>query len=476
MRLKYAYLYCFLLAAMLVAIFSGCMFSATETETKPEIAAHTDCARSFADPESLYMAAADKVNQAQMLTLSVEYTTNISVGEVTFSEDCLQTITYQGYGTEKMRARVREQRNIGTYNILSTLAFEDDIGYLAIENGYFQSNMSAEAFSARYVPAVILTPSLYKQIQAVEDSNKVTVTFTEPVAPEAWLNLANETASDMKGIAVLDLNGNLLESRYRFTLQRGQTQIQYSVQVAVDMTAGVVEMPDHADYVRLDVLDAPLMLERACGYLLQATTVTAESKESATCDAYGDERVQKIALKMAGEDTVFTANLSAFVGVVNHSRAGEVTENTYEMHYANGSYRTWENGEMEKEQVVAPPETMRTYCRDIMLGTVILPEYISSAEIFDEGDTYLISVTANEIFAKLTRQNACHVLYQDPNLPDALENQKITDSASAYLAVNKATGLPVASGVEYLGTFSIAEQPYSLTYQSEQNYLLTDIS
>ena len=466
----------FLLAAVLLVILSGCVFATTEAEPESKEVSQTRRVLSQSDAESLYRTAVENISLMKSLTLSVESTKDIAVDNVEFSETCFQTITYEGYGTDQLRASVCEERNIGTYSIQTTTVFDNDTAYFTVGDGHFQSNMSAEAFSARYVPPILLDSSLYKCIQVVEENDRVVITFSEPVAPEKWIGYSNKFVGDVIGETVLDLDGRLLESTYRFTLKNGQTQIKHYVRVAIDMSPGEIQSVSSDDYTKLDTPDAPLILERACGYLLQAPSVEAESKEMISCDAYGDERNQIVTLEMTGEDSMLYADISLAVGMVNHNRAGEIVENNYVMSYADGCYRTWQNGEVKKEQVVVPPETIRTYCQTLLLSTVILPEQISSADVFDQGETYLLSFTVNESFAKRMRQNACQILYQDPGLLELLENQKITDSANGYLIVDKLTGIPSASGIEYLGTFLIDEQPYSLVSKADQNYQLTVVS
>jgi len=466
----------FLLAAVLLVILSGCAFTTLEVGTESMEGSQPIRVLSQSDAEYLYKAAVEDISHMQSLTLSVESTSDIAVDNAEFSETCFQTVTYEGYGTAQLRASVCEERNIGTYSIQTTAVFENNTAYFTVGDGHFQSDLSAEAFSARYVPPILLDASLYKCIQVVEDDNGAIITFSEPIAPEKWVGFADESVCDVTGVAVVDSDGRLLESTYRFALKREQTQIKHCVRVVIDVPSEEIESISFADYTKIDAPDAPLMLERACGYLLQALSVVAESKERISCDAYGDERNQTVNLEMTGDAPTFSAGISLTVGVVNHNRAGETIEKNYGMSYADGCYRTWENGEVKKEDVAVPPETIRKYCQNLLLSTVILPEHISSADIFDQGETYLLSFSVKDSFAKHMRQNACQILYQDPDLLELLEKQEIMDSVSGYLIVDKLTGIPSASGIEYLGTFLMDEQPYSLVSQVDQNYQLTEIS
>lgn len=473
MKRKQSIFGCLILGAVLM-LFSGCTSSNSAEKTEPEIFEDKVNTISASDAESIYDAAVNTVKNAQSLSFSVEYTREINSGEVTFSEDCVQTIIYQDYGTEQLRARVSEVRNIGTNAISATATFEDGVGYFAVGDGRFCGSMSADAFSSKYVPAALMESSLYANIHAVEEGGTVTVFFSKPSEPEHWLNLTETTDFDAAGKAVLGSNGQLLESTYNFSFQHGGTKISQSVRVTLETSPVHIEADDYTGYIPLDIPDAPMMLERVCGYLLQAGSVKAESKETVVFDAYGDERVQTSSLEMTGKGATFAANFVTSVELINHNRAGLVTENHYAMDYTDGHYRISENGEIKQEQVKASSETVRNDCQNLLLGTVILPEYISSAEVIDLGDTYLYSYSANDAFCLLMRQKACHTLYQDHGLLQALESQEASDAVSAYLKVDKLTGLPVGSGIKYSGTFTVGEYAYSLHSNADQSYRLLE--
>jgi hypothetical protein len=78
--------------------------------------------------------------------------------------------------------------------------------------------------------------------------------------------------------------------------------------------------------------------------------------------------------------------------------------------------------------------------------------------------------TANAAFADQMRINALKTLYQDPDiLSDQTESYKV-DTATCYLKLDKATGLPVASGFCYMGTYQIDTLPYRLEFRADQQY------
>lgn len=456
-----------ILLLCIIAAASGCSVSAPEQQIQPR----TEQIQPVkVDIEALYNEASEAVSLAKNLTLTVHSTKTMTIGENIFSETSEQTLAYTGYGTETMQAQVTEVLTMGDYSIPNTAAYRDGIGYYTVGNGSFQGGISAEDFCAGYAPAVILDASLYDAILATENNGILTVTFSQPTATEVWCGYSGAELVDATGTAVLGSGGQLLESTYTMTCLEGTKQIHLSTRVAIETGTASIGSADYSNFTVLDAPGAPLMLERACGYLQQAASVTASSTESIGFQAYGDTRRETVLLDMSGAGSGFTADLALSVELVNQSRGGEISKKDYTMTYANGVYGTAVDGEIKADNIVIAPEKVRIRCQDFLLATVILPEYVASAEMADQGDTYLFSFTASEALAELICKTACQTLYQDAEMADSLELGYETDTLTAYLSIDKDTGLPSGSGVSYVGIMQVDDFPYALSYQAEQVY------
>ena len=53
---------------------------------------------------------------------------------------------------------------------------------------------------------------------------------------------------------------------------------------------------------------------------------------------------------------------------------------------------------------------------------------------------------------------------------DELAASNTTDVMECYLELDKNSGLPVASGIRYSGTYTIEDVPYQLRFDADQNY------
>ena len=122
--------------------------------------------------------------------------------------------------------------------------------------------------------------------------------------------------------------------------------------------------------------------------------------------------------------------------------------------YINNTYAVQTDGQ---DAIVNPDITenaMQQYLQNLLLSTVMLPKFIASAEIVDAESTLQIHYTGTEEFAAFLRQNAGALLYQDPELLNAANSSINTAELICHITLDKQTGLPISSGINYSASFT----------------------
>ncbi len=426
-------------------------------------------------PEELYQQAVNSIAFSRDLTLSIYTETQTRIGEEVFSEKSEQTVHYNDLGTGSMTARVDEKRILGEYTVPYFEAYADDLMYCSIGGGNFCSHMSASAFQKRFAPAVLLDPTFYKSSSVTFEDGIYLLKFEQATAIENWISSDNVTLIDATGTAVLDENSNLLENTYSLTYNKGIAEVSKSVHVLIQKGESF-PLPQTIEYLPIQNPDAPLMLERACGYLMQATSVSAQTKESILCEAFGDNRTQELNINMYGSNDDFVAELDFSTLLINSSQDGDEIRQNETILFKDGKYTASTNGQPSAENKNITTEQMQKTCQNFLLGTVLMPKYILNTTSVANENTIRYEYTVTNDFAETLCQNACITLYAKPELLLDLSSANTTNILNAYLDVNKDTGLPISAGILYSGTYLIEEHPYLMNYQTDQTYDLASQS
>ena len=424
-----------------------------------------------ADADLLYNNAADIVKTAQNISLEISQTKEIIADSENFKEQSLQSVRYEALGTDRMRGAVEETISIGSHDIKISEIYADSTGYFTVAGSSFRGSISPEAYQKRYAPAVPLSAELYGSITGVDAGDTTIITFTQSTDIEPWIAEAGAQSICADGTAYINKSGQLTKSVYSVQYALEGTNIRYTVTVEIDYAdPAPIQIPENAaSYTQIAYLDGPRMLEKACGYLLEATSITANYSDRISCEAFGDERTQTITLNMT--DTAdWSAQMDTELTLMNSSKAGVVSTLLQTEYFIDNTYTITVNGGEPTPNTDIDAAAMREYCQDLLVGTIMLPKYITDANITETEHAYHIAFSASEEFAQILRAEACTTLYQSSDILTQQSQSYTTDTISCYLTLDKTTGLPTASGFQYLGTYTLDALPYRLQYQADQHY------
>lgn len=456
----------FALCVALLSSLAGCFASDNPDATSPTVLPPGFTA------SSLYLQASDKVNTAESLILYIGTLKETTVGSQTFSESSQQYLNLQNCNTGSFQASMSETLHVGTYDITVSEAFADGTGYFTVNGSNFTTQMTSEEFRARYTPTTLFNPSVYSEVCAVAYGKGICIQFNQPTAAESWALPQGAVFTDASGFAILDENGNLTESNYTVRYTIDGISVSKTTRTVIGSTPATVNVPSSTEgYTPLDCPYAPRNLELACGYLLQAQKIGSTLTENIVCQAFSINRTETAVLSMSGLDQTLQASLDRIIKQVNESFGGASTNRTLKELFQNGTYTISEDGSQTTTDESIDSTFMRKYCQDLLVSTIILPAYISSAAISETDTSYTITFIATDpTLAEAICADICYTIYGNATMLDEMASESTPDAVQYTLEVDKRTGMPIKSGIEYGSTHVIWGISYRLTSTTEQIY------
>lgn len=425
------------------------------------------------NPTKVYDASLDLLESATDLFYRANVSRQATTGSTILEEQISQRVTLQGGHTDKPKYRVEESTIVGDYDFQQTLFYANHVAYANIQGSFFQSEMQEDAFLRRIIPVSLIDTTLYSEITGFRTNKTTRISFSGATALESWVSQSDAQVTNAGATIIINENGELIGCEYRAEYSCGDVNFVYHLETEISReNITPVILPDSSQYTQIDNLSTPYLLERSAGYLLNAANIRAEYRDFMSCEAFGDERSQSVILETGIHDAWY-ATIDTSISLSNTSKVGVVSTTTRKEQYTNGLYSLSTNG----GEFVAYPDiskdTMVGYCENLLVGTIILPEHIANSVIEETNDLFCITFQANEPFAQLLAQETCSTLYNDKDVLTQVDPNPSTDIITCYLNISKTTGFPVSSGFHYKGTYTISGLPYTLTFQADQTYTLT---
>lgn len=448
-----------LVAAALLSLTGYFILSAAQNSTT-----------AIPDAKKLYKSSLSNISDAQDLLLKINKTQAMTVGSSIFYETSQQTRSYAGIGLESMRIGLTETLSIDNYDIQISEVFTEGTVYTELNGSCFSGKINMADYLVRLSPAILINADLYESITATDTGNGYAVDFKQPYAAESWAMADTCTFVDATGTAYISYEGRLTKSIYNLTYDLESIRFQTSWTVEPNLSSGNVEIPkDTSLYTPIDYLDGPFMLERASGYLLQSKNISGYYSDSIYFQAFGDARTQNITIHTAAGNA-WSALVDTQTVLKNDSRVDQDSQLQKTELYTDNVYYVSTNGSETTANLEVSADAMRSYCRNLLVGTVMLPQYVAGAQFTESDGVLHIVFSASDAYSELISSNAGQTMYQQPELLNKLAQSSTTDTLQCYLDLDKNTGLPVGSGIHYSGTYTIEGIPYELRYKADQAY------
>lgn len=425
----------------------------------------------LSDAAALYEHAIAARNAQESISATVSYVKETTIGGEVFRENAQQQLVYRNIGSDEFCGVVTEVLTAGTHTVEITELYTDGQCYSTVAGVPFRCQITPEDYRTRYTPIVPIDPTLYTSVTGIESNEEKIITFQNATAPEGWAIPEECTLQYAEGTAYLDAENQLTKSVYTITYTTGHAFVKLSVSVLLQSASSQsIQAPADADtFTPLQYLDGPRMLEIASGHLMDCGNISATYLEQIHCLLFGDLRTTEISMETNHTNGWF-AQVDTTITVENTGKTGTLSTKRQTEIYQNDTYSVRIDDVDSTENQEVTKDAMRSYCQDILVNTIILPEYITGASVTETPSTLQIQFHTNNDFAELLKSEALNSLYQNPAILQDKEYQ--TQSILCYLYIDKATMLPVASGFQLTGSYQVDNLQYPLTYSAEQTYQL----
>ncbi len=419
---------------------------------------------------TLYKNASDATRDIPDVVYHISRTLETTVGVNTFSEQSKIAVSFIGSGSDLMQASLEETLISGKHKSDISEIYQNGTAYFSVNNSKFSCDLTAEEFGAKIIPVVPLSDQLYKEIKGVDTHEEYIVYLSDAAAPEEWLNLEDINLVEASGTAYISYKGMLTKSVYNLEYTKDDVQFRLSVITELTEDNPDIKSPETPElYMKVQNLDGLRMLEQASGYLTQTENIDSRNAEYTYFEAFGDRRSQEISVQVR-KDSAWSANIDTTIKLSNDSRIGQDSEYTQNEVFKNGIYTLTKQDTPPAQNVEITQEHMQTYCQNILVRTIMLPEYITNCTAKYSEDRVRFTYKANEAFASQVSSNACQTLYQDAALLERISQNNTIQTVSAYLDIDIITGLPIEAGLQYNGTYTAEGTLYQMQYSAGQIY------
>lgn len=415
-----------------------------------------------------YAAAKKAVLSAANITVGYTYEQSRTVGAEVYSESRTGTAAYTGRETDALEALVSEDVLYGSYPVHCAESYIGGRAYTQLRGCSYACEMTAEEFLARQIPTTLINEALYQELTVSEDG--LQFHFSDAAYLESWLNPDGQAVLiSAEGTVTLDGSGNLAQSVYHAEYTLGTVTCTADVTVTIGAEVEPLQPEYPQDCPVITDLEIPRHLLRAVGSVYTAQAMSVEYSDSLYFGLLQQTRAENRSVYTYGSGESFIAALSSTV--VQSNATGSSSLLSQESTFLDGQYRNSVNGGAASVDPTATAENVRILCEDTILSSLIPLEYIAWAEVTDSGDFLQLSFDCNDAFIQFF-SGKIFAMYQYQTSLDTLADSFSTETAEAYITVNKYTGLPTAMGMRLARTHLFDGVSYSMAYQLDQSMTL----
>lgn len=419
-----------------------------------------------------YRDALAAVNAAESLSMRISATKTTAIAGATFTQESSQTLLCSGLGTDSPRYESSESVHYtGDYSVNYDEIYTDGVLYLTVDSAYCYSGAyTPEDMVMWYLPAILVDPNLYGDI-AVEGS---VLTFSQPNAAESWALPADAEFIDASGTASLSAGGELQKTTYTVTYAYGSAEITLDAEVYVTIEPVTIDAPaDTGAFIPLQSLEAVYLTEQSVGLLSQAKIITMTTTESLLSQAAGYMQNQSKTIN-SYRSSIYAAKIDS--GYYAYDATGESYEYNLVETFKNGTYTYEEDGGEPVAVDGINASIVESLCDEARYENIMAYTYWQDAAATDLGSLYLIELTLNETFGTDIEDSVSYNLWSDKDFLDGYASAYANNELTAYIGIDKFTGLPTSAGYYYEGVHTIDGYDYILSLQVDQSFAAPSLS
>ena len=451
---------------MLLGLF-GCGKEKPEPTTEP--------APQAAD---VYAQACTVLDGAEEITLDVVVSKTILVEGYSFTQKTEQVLTYTGRNTDAQLVALEKAVDWTAHEDEDEDADEEDTTrqyteiytdgtlYVEVEDeGAFSGQLEQTDAAQRYAPVILLDAALYGEVTMETLEEQTTISFAAPTAAEGWAMPADAQLQSASGTAVIGADGALQKMTYCITYQQAATQVTVEVDSTPRAEVQQVELPQEDDYTAVVSPEALDLLLTAEALTMQTPTAAINDETSFFSQAAG------VALEQGDEAYYYDVDGELLLKVKSSmqymdSENGSESEE-YETLYRDGKLVVTADSGLPT-QTNAKDKEIREMCRDLLVSYATGPEYWKQVEIIDLNGVNYLEFALTDETGNETQNAICAMIFGDATVLNKMASAYENKTLSAYVAIDKYTGLITGTGMEFEGAHTIEGDEYTLGMRADR--------
>jgi len=454
---------CLLLSFAMTMCFYGCTDSLTPSETVPS------------DPQAaltLLDAAYEAVEESPHRKLNIVFQKSVSTPQNGYDESYVQSLTYENYGQDSLRAHSQTIYTCGESRIYLEEFYADGSLFTSVNNNRFCGKMDAASYCAQWIPAVLISPDRYQGIEVQSTAVSTILSFSDAISAESWCNIEPDSLKSASATVTLDTDGQLTESTYTLCYTYGETEICNTITVRIHTIQpnAIQQIADANSYLPIEHPLLPFQLELAAAHLAQADSISSFIQETSISQATDMQHTLTTQIQMTDADPDLRAAVFYESQLIDFSRDGETTAYHQSEQFENGAYSFVDPyGELHTDPTV-DAAAAKEHLLNLLVQNIATPNHILNTAVGVTNDAEVLEFTLDEEMAQHLKQYACNVLSMDDSLLDSLAQSYRTEYVQFTLSTDRITGFPAEITIRYAGEHIIEGQAYQLTYSLTQTF------
>lgn len=415
----------------------------------------------------VYTEAAEALESKTERRADIKVKLDKKTGDAEYGEEYEYSCEYAGIGTDSFIAQVKTEAVLEKTVIKSTETFSSGVATFEIDGDdrYYFTEIDAEEYTARHIPAVLFAPEIYKSIEY--DADKGIVAFSDASSVESWAAPEYARVISAEGSVSFSEEGSISAMTYEAEFVQGTVSIKAKYDVEVGESAlsdGNLAKPASDKKVAADDIDSPMAVKYAYDMLGAGFGTNGKRTDYIYSSASGTEMTSTVEFANRGSASDAVAKISEN-SVVRNAQGANVSSESV-LVYRDGTATYSENG--------SEPVTADGYTLDAVLSRIKKNNEYNLTDRKDMNnitsehlpDYLILNFDLPTDYGALVEDTVSESLYGDKDYLDSYASSYVTDSIKAYLCIDKDTGFIVGSGVEYEGVHVIGGQSCSLVYRS----------
>lgn len=417
----------------------------------------------------IYTPAVEALTESGNVSMDVTIDKLMHTGSNTFRETGRKQVVFQNIGSADMRLSAKSAMQLGDFPIESEQTYISGELYLTVNNSNFYGSADSDTVVNQFPPMQLINPQLYSDVTSTTTKEEIIIQYANASAAESWITGQDYTLQSASATVTLDREHTLKQAKYHIVYSCGVFDFDISVSVEYSMRETEISQPDVSLYTPADDVLAPYYLEQSYAYLDQVKYLQAQLSENiySEVDPLYCDRV--ITIERSGnEATIYTT-----LELTDDSRGGQTSSYKQTETFRDGNYSISTNDEAPVESSRVDSQDINLYCKTLLTSNILSPRFVTGVCSTHQDNTATYVYSAGEALAETVCQKVCQTIYNNPAFLDNLAESYDDYKVEYLLTVDKISGIPLSSGLEFSGTHMIAGIKYSITARYEQAYIFT---